>query len=112
MSQLPPREPARLPVWDPNDDRYWDPCDLEQELYRTFQICHECRMCVTYCGSFPILFEAIDRDVDAGRAHGAERLSAMGRVSSLYVNGFNHPARRAYEKVGFTQIASFATILF
>ena len=36
----------------------------------------------------------------------------MGRVSSLYVNGFNHPARRAYDKVGFTQIASFATVLF
>ena len=42
----------------------------------------------------------------------ADRLNAMGRVSSLYVNGFNHPARRAYEKVGFTQIASFATVLF
>ena len=48
----------------------------------------------------------------AGTAAVAGRLSAMGRVSSLYVNGFNHPARRAYEKVGFTQIASFATVLF
>jgi predicted GNAT family acetyltransferase len=48
----------------------------------------------------------------AGTAAVADRLNAMGRVSSLYVNGFNHPARRAYEKVGFTQIASFATILF
>jgi glycerol-3-phosphate dehydrogenase subunit C len=76
MSKLPAREPARPPTWDPNDERYWDPRDLEQELYRTFQICHECRMCVTYCGSFPILFQAIDRDVDAGRAHGAERLQS------------------------------------
>jgi len=48
----------------------------------------------------------------AGTAAVAERLNAMGRVSSLYVNGFNHPARRAYEKAGFTQIASFATVLF
>lgn len=29
-------------------------------------------MCVTYCGSFPILFNSIDRDIDAGRAEGAE----------------------------------------
>ena len=48
----------------------------------------------------------------AGTAAVAERLGVMGRVSSLYVNGFNHPARRAYAKVGFTQVASFATILF
>ena len=72
MSQLPAREPARLPIWDPNDERYWDARDLEQELQRTFQICHECRMCVGYCGSFPILFDAIDREIDAGRADGAE----------------------------------------
>ncbi|HMJ15053.1 MAG TPA: heterodisulfide reductase-related iron-sulfur binding cluster [Polyangiaceae bacterium] len=76
MSDLPAREPKRKPVWDPHDDRYWDPRDLEGELRRTFQICHECRMCVTYCGSFPILFEAIDAQVEAGRAEGAERLEA------------------------------------
>lgn len=48
----------------------------------------------------------------AGTAAVVERLGLMGRVSSLYVNGFNHPARRAYAKIGFTQIAKFATILF
>ena len=74
MTELPERTPERPPAYDPNDDRYWDPRDLEEELRRTFQICHECRMCVTYCGSFPILFDAVDRDVDAGRAEGAERL--------------------------------------
>jgi glycerol-3-phosphate dehydrogenase subunit C len=76
MTKIPDRTPARPPVWDPNDPRYWDPRDVEQELLRTFQICHECRMCVTYCGSFPLLFDAIDRDVDAGRAHGVEMLDA------------------------------------
>jgi glycerol-3-phosphate dehydrogenase subunit C len=70
----PPRTPAQVPAWDPNQARYWDPRDLEQELERTFQVCHECRMCVTYCGSFPILFGAIDRAVDAGRAEGAEAI--------------------------------------
>jgi glycerol-3-phosphate dehydrogenase subunit C len=33
-------------------------------------------MCVGYCGSFPILFRAVDREVDAGRAEGAETLGA------------------------------------
>jgi len=33
-------------------------------------------------------------------------------VVSLYVNSFNAPARRAYEKVGFTRIGTFASILF
>ncbi len=48
----------------------------------------------------------------AGTAAVAERLAGMGRVSSLYVNGFNHVARAAYRRIGFTQIASFATVLF
>jgi len=71
MSKL-ERNPAVTPALDPNDGRYWDARDLEQELRRVFQICHECRMCVTYCGSFPLLFDAVDRDIDAGRAEGAE----------------------------------------
>ncbi|MCU1653407.1 MAG: family N-acetyltransferase, partial [Pseudonocardia sp.] len=40
------------------------------------------------------------------------RLIGMGRVASLYVNGYNSPARAAYARVGFSQIASFATVLF
>jgi hypothetical protein len=31
---------------------------------------------------------------------------------TLYVNGFNHRAIRVYEKVGFRQVATFATVLF
>ncbi len=48
----------------------------------------------------------------AGTAAVAERLHAMGRVSSLYVNAFNHVARASYARIGFTQVGSFATILF
>jgi glycerol-3-phosphate dehydrogenase subunit C len=33
-------------------------------------------MCVGYCGSFPLLFSAVDREVDAGRAQSAETVSA------------------------------------
>jgi glycerol-3-phosphate dehydrogenase subunit C len=69
-----PRNPARPPATSPHDPRYYDERDLEAELRRAFQICHECRMCVNYCGSFPELFSRVDRDVDAGRAEGAEKL--------------------------------------
>ena len=37
---------------------------------------------------------------------------AMDRVASLYVNAYNAPARATYLRIGFTQIASFATVLF
>lgn len=47
-----------------------------------------------------------------GTAAVADRLVAMGRVASLYVNGFNHVARAAYARVGFRQVGSFATVLF
>ena len=67
------RNPPRPPALDPNLDRYWDPRDLEHELRRVFQICHECRMCVTYCGSFPLLFRDVDGEIAAG-AVGAERI--------------------------------------
>jgi len=33
-------------------------------------------------------------------------------VASLYVNEWNSPARRAYEKVGFVETARFSTIMF
>ena len=48
----------------------------------------------------------------AGTAAVTDRLTAMGRVSSLYVNGFNTVARKAYSRIGFRQVASFATVLF
>jgi glycerol-3-phosphate dehydrogenase subunit C len=84
MSQL-PRRPAVPPAETPRDPRYWDAVDLERELKRTFQICHECRMCVGYCGTFPSIFGAVDRDIDAGRSEGAEHLGAddFTRASDL-----------------------------
>ncbi len=48
----------------------------------------------------------------AGTAAVVERLGALGRSSSLYVNGFNEMARSVYRRIGFTQVGSFATVLF
>lgn len=48
----------------------------------------------------------------AGTATVVERLRTMGRIASLYVNAFNHPARSAYSRVGFTQVGAFASVLF
>jgi len=69
-----PRAPASPPATSPHDARYYDSRDLEAELKRTFQICHECRMCVNYCGSFPELFTRVDKAIESGRAEGAEAI--------------------------------------
>jgi hypothetical protein len=48
-----------------------------------------------------------------GTAAVVDRLvRGMGRSASLYVNGFNTPARGAYRRVGFQQVGQYATVLF
>ncbi|WP_245677188.1 GNAT family N-acetyltransferase [Nocardia acidivorans] len=47
----------------------------------------------------------------SGTATVANVVVASGRTASLYVNCYNEVARRAYAKVGFRQIATFATVL-
>jgi glycerol-3-phosphate dehydrogenase subunit C len=68
--------PHRPPAYSPNDSRYWDARDLEVEARRSFEVCHNCRMCVNYCGSFPELFKRVDRDIESRGAEGAELLDA------------------------------------
>jgi predicted GNAT family acetyltransferase len=49
----------------------------------------------------------------AGTAAVVQRLvGTLGRVASLYVNSYNHPARAAYRRLGFRQVGTFATVLF
>lgn len=47
----------------------------------------------------------------AGTAMLAGVIVGTGRIASLYVNEFNLVARATYERVGFTQVGSFATVL-
>jgi predicted GNAT family acetyltransferase len=46
-----------------------------------------------------------------GTAAVANAVVASGRTASLYVNDYNRVARRAYSRVGFRRIATFATVL-
>lgn len=41
-----------------------------------------------------------------------EALRSIAPVVSLYVNDYNIPARAAYRRVGFTETATFASVLF
>ncbi|QDG90782.1 GNAT family N-acetyltransferase [Pseudarthrobacter sp. NIBRBAC000502770] len=41
-----------------------------------------------------------------------EKAQQLAPVTSLYVNGFNTRARSTYERVGFRQVGTFATVLF
>ncbi|PQE02552.1 GNAT family N-acetyltransferase [Mycolicibacterium parafortuitum] len=47
----------------------------------------------------------------AGTAAVAAAVVAGGRTASLYVNSFNTVARATYARIGFAEIASFATVL-
>jgi Fe-S oxidoreductase len=42
------------------DAKFWHPDDLRREVDRIFDICHSCRLCFKFCGSFPHLFELVD----------------------------------------------------
>jgi glycerol-3-phosphate dehydrogenase subunit C len=68
--------PNAPPAVSPEDLRYWDPRDLEAEMRRVLEICHNCRMCVGYCGTFPDVFARVDRDIEKRAATGAELLDA------------------------------------
>jgi predicted GNAT family acetyltransferase len=48
----------------------------------------------------------------SGMAAVVELSREISPVVSLYVNDFNHVARHVYERVGFRQVGTFATVLF
>lgn len=48
--------------YNPNEEKYWDKAALREEINRTFEICHSCRMCFKYCDTFPAIFDIIDKE--------------------------------------------------
>lgn len=65
-------------MYDIREASYWDAAELEQEMRRVFDVCHTCRMCFSYCPSFPALFDAVDRHEERGE----------GEVEALTVDEF------------------------
>ena len=70
-------------------------------------------MCVGYCGSFPILFDAIDAQIEGGRAEGAEAVESatMRAVSDhcwqcklCYIKCPYTPDEGAYEVLDFPRL--------
>ncbi|MDP6579289.1 MAG: heterodisulfide reductase-related iron-sulfur binding cluster [Vicinamibacterales bacterium] len=53
-------EPSDGLSYNPNESKYWDKAALSQELERSFDLCHSCRLCFKFCQSFPTLFEGVD----------------------------------------------------
>jgi len=41
--------------------RFWDRADLRHEVDRIFDVCNSCRLCFKFCGTFPAIFDGIDR---------------------------------------------------
>jgi len=54
--------PTKGLSYDPNEEKYWDEQALREEIDRTFEICHSCRMCFKYCDTFPAIFNLIDTE--------------------------------------------------
>jgi Fe-S oxidoreductase len=53
-------------VFDPRDPKFYDQQACDAELRRVFQICHGCRLCFSFCPSFPELFARVDQHVEKG----------------------------------------------
>ena len=54
-------DPAVTQLFDPSEPSYTDEAAVRSELARVEDVCHGCRRCVDLCGSFPTLFEMLDR---------------------------------------------------
>lgn len=47
-------------TYDPTHSLYTDEADVRREVARVFDVCHECRRCVSLCSVFPTLIELIE----------------------------------------------------
>jgi len=66
--------------WRYDDPDYGDAAQLETELRRVAEICHQCRRCLPLCPSFPTLFDLIDatdREVAGVTNEGFDRVNEL-----------------------------------
>ncbi|SNZ13728.1 heterodisulfide reductase-related iron-sulfur binding cluster [Hydrogenobacter hydrogenophilus] len=61
--------------FDIKDPKFLDEDALWEEAKRVFSKCKDCRMCISYCPSFPALFDAVDRHDDDINALSKEELA-------------------------------------
>lgn len=97
--------PTVPPALEPGDLRFWDERDLESELRRVLGICESCRMCVSYCGSFPFLFEAADAhsETDDGRvATSVQKIVELDRKEIERVVDLCWQCKQCYLKCPYT----------
>ena len=51
-----------------DNPKFWDRRDLRAEVDRIFDVCHSCRLCFKFCGSFPAMFGMIDQVTEQRRS--------------------------------------------
>lgn len=76
-------------TYNPNNPTYWEKDALDKEIFRTFDLCHGCRLCFRFCQSFPTLFEAVDTHGDVRRLPAAKTLQVIDecfQCKQCYVN--------------------------
>ncbi len=80
-------------TYDPKHSMYLDEADVRNELTRVFDVCQGCRLCTTFCSSFPTLFEMIDRhdDHDAGRLTPAQQDQVVDECLQCTLCSINCP---------------------
>lgn len=61
--------------FDLKDPKFYDEGAIWEEAKRVYSKCKDCRMCVTFCPSFPALFDAVDRHDDDVEALSKEELA-------------------------------------
>lgn len=111
--------PTAAVSYDPAEPVYWQPAALDEELRRTFEICHGCRLCFKFCDTFPSLFALIDAregNVRALQAPDAERAldtcfqCKLCDINCPYTVRDNHPFRLDFPKLVHRQRAVRARV--
>jgi glycerol-3-phosphate dehydrogenase subunit C len=89
---------------DMRDPLYFDEAAIDKELRRVFDVCHTCRMCFSYCPSFPSLFDAIDRHEERGEGE----VEALTKAEMEEVVDLCWQCKLCYVKCPYTPPHKFA----